>query len=432
MYTEIQKCRGCGGQAFADVINLGNQFVVDFPRTADSSLLRAPLHLIRCTTCHLVQLSHSVTPDKLYRKFWYRSGINEAMRRSLRDVVVSAVGSITEVKRGDSVLDIGCNDGTMLSDYPSWLRKVGIDPATELVKEAADKKRVDIAINDYFSYEKVAPFGPYRIITAIAMFYDLEDPLKFLMECKELLRHEGVLIIQMNYLKGMIEQMAVDNICHEHLTYFTVSTLNEIVERAGLELQGVEEVAVNGGSIRAYITKPGIGLAGFNIEKQVGLHAQAQGLMLQEETMGMRSDEPYVQFAKKAHVTFDVLERYLTDLTEQGEKIYVYGASTRGSTLMQCLNLEGIAIKGAAERDEKKWGLMTVGTWIPILSEDECRKDATAFFCLPWHFKEAIMLRESPWIQNGGQFIFPLPVPTIVTAEGETQMLLPLASGGVL
>lgn len=249
MITETKNCRGCGESLASAslVVNLGSQYVVDFVKEADENLLQAPLVVVRCSKCDLVQLKHKVEQDRLFTKFWYRSGINESMRDALLAVVMRASEAV-ELEEGDKVLDIGCNDGTLLGCYAPKYKTVGIDPCKDLVLNGQKEHRIDVPIVGFFSKDAVKDFAPFKIITAVAMFYDLDNPLQFLEDCREVLDPNGVLVIQMNYLRTMIANCAFDNISHEHLTYYCLHTLLSLVEKAGLEIVVVQTNDVNGGS----------------------------------------------------------------------------------------------------------------------------------------------------------------------------------------
>lgn len=414
-YITRRICMICGSMDLSPVVNLGVQYVVDFVKTPDSVALKAPLELIRCEQCNLVQLKHTVHPDRLYKKFWYRSGINESMKTALKDVAASAYNSIRPQDTVVNVLDIGCNDGTLLGFYPKRYTRVGVDPAKELLDIGSTEHRIDIAVNGYFDKKSVEQYGPFKIITAVAMFYDVDEPLQFLEDCKAVLDNDGVLVIQMNYLLIMLRDMAFDNICHEHLAYYSMSVFKALIEKAGLECQGAEVNSINGGSLRVYITHPGKTLSGFGLDKQVSIHADMHGLMIQEVSDQLHTDAPYKVFADRVATISKALRDYILSHKD----VHVYGASTRGSTLMQCLNLPPGTIQYAAERDEKKFGLYTVGTNILIQPEDFCRTQAKYFLLLPWHFVDTVKRREDRWLANGGKFIVPMPSPYILSYEDQ-------------
>ena len=427
LYTEVDKCRVCSS-ALVPVLDLGEQYIVDFvPRPGDD-FPKAPLMLMRCQTCELVQLSVSVDKDTLYKKFWYRSGINEQMRKALETVVARAT-SVAYVGAGDSVLDIGSNDGTLLGWYPGEVTTVGIDPCEGLMKEALRQRKIDIGLNDYFSLAAVQPHAPYKVITAVAMFYDVDDPVGFLKDCKEVLKTDGVIIIQMNYLPAMIKNCAVDNIEHEHLTYFSMHTLKVAADKAGLECVGAETNDVNGGSFRVYLTHKDSNLYGISNEKQAELFINMMGLIHEEQKMELDKPQTYIKFGVEVMARCKALQKYLTKEAELGAKIYIYGASTRGTVLMQLLNLSDGVILGAAERDSLKFGLHMMGcTWPKIYPEAYVRDKATHMLLLPWHFLDSVWSREVDWLKKGGKLIVPLPDPRVLTINGESQSIMKWAT----
>lgn len=430
MYRELDSCLFCKSKRFNQIVDLGKQYVADFVQQRDTSLLKAPLLLQKCLDCDLVQLKHQVTPDRLYKKFWYRSGINEQMRTELKNILYSA-RDVVNLEPYDKVLDIGCNDGTLLSMYPKdHLVTFGIDPCEELIMESVSNKSMTFGISDYFSLEAFDRFTKslhmniynlkFKIITAIAMFYDAEDPVQFLHDCKTLLHDEGVLIIQMNYLMDMIKDTAFDNVCHEHLVYYSVTTLRKVVEAAGLDLQGVSMSPCNGGSVRAFITHKGFEKFGErNHQNKLWLHTNAMRKQLEEMNV---SKSFYSDFGLAITSKMDTVRTLLKSI--QNMKVYAYGASTRGTVLTQTLFQDGGSeqILGVADRDPKKIGLHMMGTWWPIITEEEFRDKATHALCLPWHFKDSIVKREVEWInRKGGKMIFPLPIPHIMESVLDTE-----------
>lgn len=421
LWDEVKRCRACGSSSFHEVINLGNQYVVDFPEAVNSDNLRAPLHVVRCTSCSLVQLQQTVLKERLFHHMWYRSSISESMRSSLEEIV-RRINSCIHLKNGDRVLDIGCNDGYTLGVYPKHVTTVGVDPCLELVHEASQSHRADVAVHGFFSADRLIGHGPFKVITAIAMFYDVPNPQKFLEDCRALLTDDGLLVIQMNYLKTMLEDTTVDNISHEHLTYWSLNALNDIVEASGLQIQGAETNAVNGGSIRVYITKPGGALNGLPITKQMQLYGRLQALKLEEQKMGLDRDDVYDFFRTRVGQIRASLRNYVIHQNEQGAKFYLCGASTRGTALIQILDLPVGTFLGAAERDEKKYDHYMVGCWVKIMPEADVRADATHMLVLPYHFAEQIKLREQQWLAMGGTLVFPLPIPTLIH-DGEERVM---------
>jgi NDP-4-keto-2,6-dideoxyhexose 3-C-methyltransferase len=421
---ELTACRLCGYGALETVLSLGNQYVVDFVKQPNTTTRgQAPLELVRCEKCNLVQLKHTVNQDALFRKMWYRSDINEAMIQHLKELAETAA-EVADLKIGDRVLDIGTNTGVLLGWYPGMIITVGVDPCKELIDEGLAKKRMNVGLPDFFSEDLVKEYGPFKIITAISMFYDVSDPIEFLRQCRNVMTPDGVLIIQMNYLVEMMKNFAVDNISHEHLSYYSLMAMKEAASRAGFEIVGAELNDVNGGSIRVYLTKPNSGLSGISSQRQLDRFMLAMNLLHIESNLGLATKLAYEQFEKGMSNRVTALRDYLIREAASGEKIYIYGASTRGTVTMQLLNLPEGVIQGAAERDSTKYGLYMVGgTWTKIYSEDYCRERATQFLVLPWHYGDGILDREEKFMKNGGKMIIPFPSPRIVTGNGKTEYL---------
>lgn len=406
MYSQVTVCRGCGGDKLGTVCDLGSQHILDFVPTAKIKSYKeeaVPLTLVMCKQCMLVQLKHSVEPDRMYKKFWYKSGVNESMREVLRRIVADA-SAMVNLQTGDWVLDIGCNDGTLLSYYSRRINKMGFDPAENLQKEAMQVAETPSIFCDYFTSDwlptirQVVPFG-FRIITAIAMFYDLENPREFLRTVKEVLHKEGVLVIQINDLRSMLHNNAFDNIVHEHLCHYSFTVLQKMLSDCGMQVVDVSTNNVNGGSIRIFVEhddRPDSYTAGHRI----------QCLLAEEEKAKLDNEMVYKQFDVRIGLIADWIRNYVHSM----DNVYLYGASTRGSTLMQYLDIKGGMVKGAAERNPDKYGLHMVNTWIPIVSEQEARRKASLFLVLPWHFKYTILEREDKY---STPLLFPLPTPVV-------------------
>lgn len=443
MYKEITECILCNNTNFTDVFDLGNQYVVDFVKEVKIDALKAPLVLVMCNACHLIQLKYRVSQDRLYKKFWYRSGINEQMKDELLAIVQRAQ-RVVNIKQGDKVLDIGCNDGTLLGCYDSRTLTVGIDPCEELVLEGmkGKPKKIDIGITDYFSASAInnamrlmgaGKDIKFKAITSVAMFYDVLTPVQFLKDCKELLDKEGVLIIQMNYIVNMLKDNAFDFICHEHAALYSVHTLQKAIEMAGLEFAGLELSNSNGGSIRAFITHKGFDR--FCVDDhnyKLWLSTNLSMKLMDEMKMQLDTLTPYMIFQRNVKAQMFKLMDYLNTLAVNGSKIYVCGASTRGTVLLQYLyKISGLGqdncpcpLLGVADRDEHKHGLKMMGSWLDIMPEDLVRSKATHMLVLPWHFKDSITKREQEWINGGGELIFPLPEVSVAHKYALDEMMV--------
>jgi NDP-4-keto-2,6-dideoxyhexose 3-C-methyltransferase len=402
IYSERSTCRVCGSGDLRPVLSLGQQYVINFPDGNEPDEgLKAPLEMVMCgnVPCSLAQLRHTVEPDLMYRQYWYKSGINQTMRDALADIT-RAVKQRTKLGEGDIVIDIGANDGTLLRSYQvPGLFTVGFEPSRNLMPDA--RTGTSLIVNDYFNepaFRQALPGKKAAAITSIAMFYDLEQPNTFVQDIQRALAPKGIWINQMNYLGTMLSLNAFDNISHEHLEYYSLSSLEFLLARHGLEVFDVEQNALNGGSIRAYICHAGAYPA----------HARVKEMRAAEEHL--KTFAPYGAFVSRLE---DIRRRicgFIQDERKAGKKIYVYGASTRGNTLLQYFGLDSSVITAAAERNPVKWGKRMVGTNVPIVSEEDARNARPDYFLvLPWAFIREFLTRERAFLEGGGRFIVPLP-----------------------
>jgi SAM-dependent methyltransferase len=396
------------------VLDLGELYVSDFISPGDPEGTKAPLELVLCRNCRLLQLKHTVPAETMYRNYWYRSGTNQTMRNALADIANKAE-TLIHLKEGDAVADIGCNDGTLLASYRTGgIRKIGFDPARNLAefsRKIADKLVVGFFDRETFQEDADLAGCRPKIVTSIAMFYDLEDPNRFVADIQAVMAPEGLWIVQMSYLPLMLKTNEFGNICHEHLEYYSLTSFEYLLNRNGFEVVDVELNDVNGGSIRAYIRNRGADPNHFADETYRELAARrVRTLRDQEARLGLGDIEVYREFAVWVGRIREDVVGFIREQVSRGKKVYVYGASTKGNTLLQYFRLDHTLIAGAAERNREKWGKLTVGTHIPIVSEEEARAARPDFFLvLPWHFLEEFQQREKAYLLSGGKFIVPMP-----------------------
>lgn len=384
-------CRLCGSTDLQEVFSVGNQFINDFvPKEKIGQGLQAPLDLVACGKCTLLQLRHTAPQELLYaRHYWYRSGVTDTMRRALRDITAQ-IEPMVDLKAGDVALDIGANDGTLLASYevPGIVR-VGCEPANNLVDQLREK--ADHVIHDFWTYENYQALGlpKAKVVTAIGMFYDLEEPNQFIRDAQRALADDGVFVAQLMCLTPMLEKNDLGNICHEHLEYYSLESLRYLFENNGLEMFKIEENDVNGGSYRIFAR-----------------HYRGTGVAFAEKV----TRQDVAEFGERLRRNRDACVAFIKDEVAKGKTVYVYGASTKGNVILQYYGLDASLITAAAERSPEKWGKYTVGTWIPIVSEDEARKAQPDYFLvLPWAFFNEFYAREKEWRDRGGKFIVPLP-----------------------
>ncbi len=408
-FRTITSCRVCGSHKLASILSLGSIYVSDFvtDRTATSEKTY-PLELVLCNPneggCGLLQLKHTVNPEKMYRFYYYHSGTNAMMCEALANITRSAVKKV-RVKADDLVLDIGCNDGTLLRSYKTkGLKLIGFDPAKNLVPEA--RVGTTKIINDYFNFEafeESLPGKKAKIITSIAMFYDLDDPNKFVGDIAKCLHDDGIWIIQMSYLPMMLDANAFDNICHEHLEYYSMFSLKNLLKRHGLKPVDVELNDVNAGSFRVYVMHETAKAPAPGLWRLAALERK-------ENRLGLADKETYFRFASRVDEARNETYGFIKQEVSRGKTVYVYGASTKGNTLLQYFNLDHRFIAGASEKNPDKFGKKTVGTLIPIVSDEEARKARPDYFLvLPWHFLKVFVKQEKKYLSSGGRFIVPLP-----------------------
>jgi SAM-dependent methyltransferase len=413
-----QSCRGCGSTALTPVIDLGEQFVQGAflkPGTQPPTLRRIPLRLFRCdptkdqSACGLLQTSVTVPPEILYSTYWYRSGTNATMTDHLSGIAKEAA----ELTRSDhaAVLDIGCNDGTLLRAYPSSFKRFGVDPSN-----AIDAIGPEItAIQDIFPSDELnarLEGKKLDVITSIAMFYDLEDPIAFVRAIKAALAPDGVWIFEMSYMPSMLRTNSYDTICHEHLEYYSLAVIEFILGRAGMKIFRASLNGINGGSIRCYATHAD----NFRFKSEPDSDGLAS-LRNAEFDLALDSDAPYRDFQARVERHRDQLTKLIKDLKRDGKRIHVYGASTKGNVILQFCGIDNNLIDYAADRNPDKNGARTIGTNIPIISEEESRAMKPDYYLvLPWHFRDEFLNRERKTIEAGSKFIFPLPEIEVVGA----------------
>lgn len=356
-------------------------------------------------------MRHSVPPKVLYASYWYRSGINQTMRDNLAGIARAAESSV-ELRAGDMVLDIGCNDGTLLQAYQTpGLRRMGIDPSNVAAQARAGGLEV---INDFFSaaaVRSVCPEPKPKVITSIAMFYDLENPHRFVSDIKELLHEHGVWILELSYLPTMLEMNSFDTICHEHLEYYALAPMERLFAEHQLEVVDVTLNSINGGSFRIFVSHAG----GRRVSPEAT--QRVQQLRLREFDLALDTDAPYAIFRKNIRKIRRDVQAFLKKARAQKKLVHGYGASTKGNTTLQYCGITPALLPAIADRNPDKWGSRTIGTNIPIISEEDSRKrKPDYYFVLPWHFLDEFKQRERAFLSRGGKFVVPMPSVQLVGA----------------
>jgi SAM-dependent methyltransferase len=415
---EITKCRACGSEDLKPIISLGEQYVSNFVDSEEEQGEKIPLELVLCEECKLLQLKHNAPANLMWNtQYWYRSSISPIIKNDLKDIV-SKAEQLKSLKDEDIVIDIGNNDGTMFDYYKNRkLTFVGFEPCLNVANEA--KAKGYEIINDFFnakSFKEKYGDKKAQVITAISMFYDLEDPNKFLEDIKECLKVNGLFIIQQNYALSMLQQNAFCNICHEHREFYTLQSLIPLLDKHGLEVFDIELNDINGGSIRTYIRVKGSrGIIPFK-----GSLGRVYFQEKLEKEMKLDTPEPYQKFASRIDIIKKRIVFFLKKERAKGKTIAGCGASTRGNTILQYFGITPDLISCLAEANPDKWGKKTVGSLIPIISIDEMKKVNPDYqFVVIWHLYKGLRNKEKSFLEKGGKFIIPLPEFKVISKEDE-------------
>lgn len=399
--TKIKQCRICKSKKLKEVFNLGKQVIATyFPKKKENDYPKIPLILIKCENCELVQLQHTVNASNLYtHSYGYRSGINSTMKQHLHNIS-KYIKKNYKINNKDTILDIGCNDGTLLKSY--YLKNVnyiGIDPIANKFKKFYPK---NLLINaNYFSSENFNKISnnKVKIITSISMFYDLPEPNNFVKDIKKILAPNGVWVLEQSYLPFMLKTNSFDTICHEHLEYYCLKQINYLVLKNNLKIIDVFFNNINGGSFQVHVT---------HANSEIIENSKKINKILNKEKK-LNINLEFKKLKKNINNIKNGLLKTLVKYKKLDKKIFIYGASTKGNTLLQYFNISKKLIVAAAERNTEKFGLETPGTRIPIISEQQMRKSNPDFLLvLPWHFKKEFIKRERSFLKKI-KFIFPIP-----------------------
>jgi len=409
MTKRIEKCRISGSTNLLSVLSLGDQALTGvFPASSSVPVTVGPLELVWCPDSGLLQLAHVYEASEMYgENYGYRSGLNASMVRHLTQKI-GKLEQFAELKAGDTVLDIGSNDATSLKAYQTAsLKRIGIDPTGAKFRQyyPDDIKLVP----DFFNAKNFDSVSKERakIITSIAMFYDLEDPIAFARDIAHCLRPDGVWHFEQSYMPSMLRLTSYDTICHEHVEYYSLGVVEKILAAADMKVLDVQMNAVNGGSFAV--------TAGHKNSPLKANRAVIDWLLSQEERMGLATPRPYREFEERVFRHREDLRRLLRALRDDGKRILGYGASTKGNVVLQYCGIGPDLVEAIAEVNPDKFGHVTPGSHIPIVSEaDALKMKPDYYLVLPWHFKDNILQREQKYLADGGKMIFPFPEIEIV------------------
>jgi NDP-4-keto-2,6-dideoxyhexose 3-C-methyltransferase len=409
-YSKLERCRICGSTELTVVLDLGEQFLTGvFPRFPDTSITAGPMHLVKCqgsAACGLLQLAHTYDLAEMYGdNYGYRSGLNASMVAHLQGKVRRILDRVA-LATGDLVLDIGSNDSTTLQAYPQdGITLVGMDPSAGKFRQYYPSHVA--LIEDFFSAQRFLerfPGRKARVVTSFAMFYDLEEPMKFMREVHEILADDGIWVFEQSYMPTMLGANAYDTVCHEHLEFYGLYQIQWMADRVGFRIVDVEFNDTNGGSFSVTVAKsplPG------DPEPVV------QDILDRERNAGLHTLVPYQQFAERVAASKQELTAFVREAVASGKTVAALGASTKGNVLLQYCGFTSADIFAVGEVNPDKFGAVTPGTWLPIVSEEELLGNKPDYLLvLPWHFRKFFVASER---FTGTQLVFPLPTLEVVS-----------------
>ena len=401
---KIKKCKNCSSLSLLKLFSLGNlNFTGKFPKSKSTNINKAQLGLVMCRKCSLVQLNRSFNLKYLYGPdYGYKTGINKTMRDHMNDIRLM-LSNKSKLTQGDYVLDIASNDATLLNFYSKNVIKVGVDPLVN--KYFKFYKNINYKISDFFSADKILEKKinkKFRIITALSVFYDAENPNKFLSDVERILHDDGIFMLEQADLLSIIKFKMFDTICHEHLYYYSTKVIINMIENNNLRVFDLKRNSINGGSVQYLICKKN--------SKYKTNYKVIKKVLSEEKKFKLDKKKTYSCFIKDINNIRSRLRKILNSLINNKKIVHGYGASTKGNVLLLYFGLNQKHIKYIADRNPKKFNHYTPGTKIQIISEKKSRELKPDYYLvLPWHFKKEILKRESSIRKKGCKFIFPLP-----------------------
>tara|TARA_B100000035_G_C21020620_1_gene563925 strand:- start:910 stop:2127 length:1218 start_codon:yes stop_codon:yes gene_type:complete len=404
---KISKCRICKKKKIKKLFSFGNLcFTGKFP-SVNQEIKKEPITLVICKNCNLVQLGNNFDLKYLYGPdYGYRTGINKTMLDHVKQVVINLSKKV-RLKKRDLVLDIASNDGSLLNFYKKGIKTFGIDPI--LLKYRLNYKKINYKVADFFSAKKIInkTKKKFKIITALSVFYDSEDPNIFIRDVKKILSKNGVFLLEFADLASIIKYKMFDTICHEHLEYYSSKVIINLCEENNLRVFDININDINGASKQYYICHD---------KSKFKSNSRKINKILQfEKKLKLTKESTFKKFFKIIKKSKVELNNFLRKAKKLRKKIHGYGASTKGNVLLQYYNINNKTVELIAERNKNKYNLYTPGSKIKIVSESLSRSyNPDYYLVLPWHFKKEILEREKEIRNKGTKFIFPLPKLTIV------------------
>ena len=406
---KIKNCRSCQSRSLKKLYSLGNQYLTGiFPKKKSQFVPKGELSMVMCNKCRLLQLENSFNVNVMYgENYGYLSSLNPHMIKHLK-IKSEKLKKISNLGNQETVIDIGSNDGTFLSNYKRTNRLIGVDPTIKKLKRFYRKDI--ITVPEFFSAKIISKYlksKKAKIITSISMFYDLPSPIQFAQDIYECLDSDGIWHLEQSYMPLMLKNISYDTICHEHLEYYSLKTIKYIFDKVGFKIIDLEFNDINGGSFALTVSK--------RKSKYPEYSKIVEWLLAKEEKYKYNLPITHMKFFKSVKQHKKTLQDLLSNLLDMKKKVIGYGASTKGNVILQFCNLNSSDIKFIVDVNKDKNNKYTPGSLIRILSEKEIKKyNPDYMLVLPWHFKNFILQKEKNYLNQGGKLIFPLPDIEIV------------------
>jgi len=404
-------CRVCNSERLEQFLDLGDQPHCDSLLRPEDLARREPYYPLQvcfCNDCTTVQINYTVPKETMFGEYLYVSGTTKTLRNHFQTTTERLI-SLLGLKSGDLVVDIGSNDGTWLACYqPHGIRTLGVDGARNLA-EMANKRGVETwarFFNAEVAREIISQKGRAKLVTAAGVFFHLEELHSVTAGIAELIREGGVFCVQAISLSAMLQFTQFDQVYHEHLTYWTVKSLDRLFSLHGLEIYHADMLSIHGGSIELLVAPKGTRRIDQSVDK----------MRAEEERLGCSKIETYRKFGERVWEIERETMRILRDYAAKGKKVYAFGAPAKGGTFLNSFHITPELVRCAVEVNPLKVGKYIPGVRIPIV--DEAATDSPdAYLLLAWNFLKEFLPKKSDYIMNGGEFIVPIPTPVIINRD---------------